>query len=200
MKADDVAARAPASRARTTGPALQTSKAMLGNAGAATALVLRSRAYRALALGLFAASLAFYALTLPAAYTGGYVGRVSLRELDLRLGFFAFALAALLSLVLTLNTYALRRADRASRGKALSLGAVLASVLPSSLCCTSVVPSLLVLAGASTPQIFGLTGRIQGFFATHETAILGLALVLLLGGFHLASRNVHSACPLNRET
>jgi len=196
MKANGVSAGAPEGRGTVVGRAWSVATGALSKATAAATLVLRGRAYRVLAFSLFAVVFAFYAVTLPAAYTGGYVGWVSLRQLDLRLGFFAFALSALLSLVLTMNVYALRHAARAGRGKSLSAGAVLASVLPSSLCCTSVVPSLLAIAGASTPQIFGFTGRIQGFFATYETAILGLALVLLVGGFHLASRNLHAACPV----
>lgn len=170
-----------------------------GTAGAdwvgAARRVLRARGYRVLALVLFAVLFAFYALTLPAAYTGGYLGWVSLRQLDLRLALFALALAGLLSLVLTMNLYALRHARRRG-GRRLGAAALLASVLPSSLCCTSIVPSLLALAGASTPQIFGLSGRIQGFLATWETGILGLALVLLLASLHLASRNLQAACPV----
>ena len=45
-------------------------------------------------------------------------------------------------------------------------------------------------------QIFGLTGRIQGFFATYELPILVFALVLLLLSLSLATRNVMGSCPL----
>ena len=57
----------------------------------------------------------------------------------------------------------------------MTFGAMHSSLSPAGICCTPIVPSLLALAGASTPQIFGLTGRIQGFFATYELPILVFA-------------------------
>lgn len=188
----------PARASITTGLCGDGSRAgVLADTVAAVRLVLAARAYRLLALALFVPLLALYAITLPATYTGGYMGWVSLRHMDLRLALFALGLSTLLSLVLTMNAYALRRSLRHA-GKGLSAGAVLASVLPSSLCCTSVVPSLLALAGASTPQIFHLSGRIQGFIASHETAILGLSLLLLAWALGLASHNLRAACVLRK--
>ena len=128
----------------------------------AMALVFRARPYRYLAFGLFAFALTLYVFTLPAAYTGGVIGLISLRYLDAELLFFSVALAALLSLALTINVFAFRASIR-QRTNGLTLGAALSSLLPASICCTPVVPTLLAILGASTPQIFGLTGRIQGF-------------------------------------
>ena len=137
------------------------------NSISAIKLVLRSQPYRYLALGLFALALTAYVFTLPAAYTGGVVGLISLRYLTAELLFFSLALAALLSLALTLNIYAFRASIR-QRSGGLSLGAALSSVLPATICCTPLVPSLLAILGATTPQIFGISGRIQGFFAIYE--------------------------------
>jgi hypothetical protein len=167
---------------------------MIMNLINAVRLVLRAPPYRYVAPGLFLLSLTFYAFTLPAAYTGGAIGLISLRYLNAELLFFAVVLAGLLSVVLTLNIYAFR-ASLQRRNSGLSLGAVLASVLPSSLCCTSTVPSLLAVFGASTPQIFGLTGQIQGLFATYELAFLGAALILLLWSLYLAAKNLAGSCP-----
>ncbi len=160
----------------------------------ALGLVLGEWRYRACALAIFALALALYAFTLPAVYTGGIIGLVSLRYLDAKLLLFAIALSALLSLALTLNVYAFRASLR-RRGGGLGLGAALSSLLPAGLCCTPVVPTLLALLGATTPQIFGLTGRVQGFFATYEPAILGFAIVLLLFSIRLAARPIMGACP-----
>lgn len=157
--------------------------------------VLRARPYRYLAVALFLPILALYLLTLPATYTGGAIGFVSLRYLNAELAFFSVTLALLLTLALTLNIYGFRASLR-QRGATLSLGAVLASLVPSSVCCTSLVPSLLATLGASTPQIFGLTGRIQGTVARNEPVFLAGAALLLLLSLRLAARNIAGACAL----
>ncbi len=162
---------------------------------AATGLVMRESAYRVLTVGLFVLLLPVYLFTLPAVYTGGVVGLISLRYLTAELVFFSVALAGFLSLTLSLNIYAFRASIR-GRGAGLSLGAMVASLLPTSVCCTSLVPSLLAVLGASTPQIFGLTGRIQGFFATYETAFLGGALLLVLVSLRLAAKNTLRFCTI----
>ncbi len=46
---------------------------------AALRLVFQDRSYRYLALGTFALALTLYVFTLPAAYTGGVIGLISLR-------------------------------------------------------------------------------------------------------------------------
>lgn len=165
------------------------------NSMGAVSLVLHAQHYRYLALGLFALALTLYVFTLPAAYTGGVIGLVSLRYLNAELLFFAIAVAALLSLALTLSIYAFRASVR-QRSSSLTFGAMLSSLSPAAICCTPLVPSQLALAGASTPQIFGLTGRIQGFFATYELPILVFALVLLLLSLRLATRNVMGSCAI----
>lgn len=161
----------------------------------AVGLVVRDPRYRYLALGIFVLALTLYAFTLPAAYTGGVVGLISLRYLDAELAFFAVSLATLLSLALTLNIYAFRASVRGRMG-GLTLAGGLSSLLPAAICCTPVVPSLLAILGATTPQIFGLTGQIQGFFASYETLILAFALILLLVSVRLATRSILGSCPL----
>jgi hypothetical protein len=157
--------------------------------------VFQAAPYRYLASGLFLLALAFYLLTLPAAYTGGIIGLVSARYLNPELVFFSLALALLLSLVLTLNLYGVRASLR-REGAGLSATGVLASLVPSSLCCTSLAPSLLAAVGASTPRIFRVTGLIQGTVARYESLFLVVALVLLLVSLHLAGRNILSSCSL----
>lgn len=164
----------------------------------AVRVVFHARLYRYLAVALFLPALGLYLLTLPAAYTGGAIGLISLRYLNGELVFFATALALLLSLVLTLNVYSVRASFR-RQGTGLSAGAVLASLIPSSVCCTSLVPSLLAAVGASTPQIFGLTGRIQGTVARYEPLLLAAALVLLLFSWQLAARNILGICRLSER-
>ncbi len=161
----------------------------------AVGLVFHARPYRYLALGLFASALTLYVFTLPAVYTGGVIGLISLRYLNAELLFFAIALAALLSLALTLNIYAFRSSLR-QRGTGVTFGAALSSLLPAGVCCTPLVPTGLAILGATTPQIFSLTGRIQGVFATYEPLFLAFALILLLFSLHLVTRNILGSCAL----
>ncbi len=87
-------------------------------------LVIKLPAYFRLALTIFVPTLTLYAFTLPATYTGGAVGLVSLRHLNLELVLMALALASALSMALTLNVYAYRvAAHRRSCG--LTAGAML---------------------------------------------------------------------------
>ncbi len=161
----------------------------------AIGLVLRAPPYRFLGFGIFALALTFYAFALPAVYTGGVIGLISLRYLDAELAFFAISLAALLSLALTLNIYAFKASIRRRSGR-LGVAGALSSLLPATICCTPVVPTGLAILGATTPQIFGLTGRIQGFFATYESLILAFALILLLISLRLAAKSILGSCPL----
>ena len=88
----------------------------------------------------------------------------------------------------SLNVYAYRAmADR--RSCRVTAGAMFSSILPTSICCTPVVPTLLAVLGASTPQIFGIGGQIQGFFATYEMPILMLALAFMIFAVHLAAKD-----------
>ncbi len=167
----------------------------MGSLRSACRVVFLAQPYRYLALGVFLLALAFYFFTLPAAYTGGSIGLVSLRYLNAGLVAFSLALALLLSLVLPLNIYGLRASLR-RRGAGLSATGVLASLAPSSLCCTSLVPSLLAALGASTPQIFRMTGLIQGTVARYELLFLAAALVLLILSLHLAASNIAGSCSL----
>ena len=165
------------------------------NVSIAVGQVFRAPRYRLLAMGLFALVLAVNLFTLPATYTGGVVGLISLRYLTVELGIFAVTLAVLFSLVLTLDVYAFRAAIR-QRDKGLGVGALLAGFLPAGVCCTPLVPTLLAIMGASTPQIFGLTGRVQGFVATYESLFLAFAVVLLLVALRLVTRQIAGSCPV----
>ena len=156
----------------------------------ALGLVMRRPAYRLLALIIFVPMLALYLFMLPSAFTAGSIGLISLRYLNAELAIFSVLLAGLLSLSLALNIYAFRSAQR-RKGGVLTAGA-----LASRLCCTPAVPTVLAFLGASTPQIFGISGKVQGFIATYETAFLSIASILLLISLRLAARSVMGFCPI----
>jgi hypothetical protein len=114
---------------------------------AACRLVFHGTHDRYLALGVFVLAMVLYLLTLPASYTNGMIGPVSLPRLTAELFFFSVVLAGLLSLVLTLNLDA-RRASLRRRGPGLGAAGAVTSLVPGSFCCTALVPSLL--AGETT--------------------------------------------------
>ncbi len=170
-------------------------RSALYETGSAVGLVLSRPAYRLLALIIFVPMLALYLFLLPSAFTAGSIGLISLRYLNAELAIFSVLLAALLSLSLALNIYAFRSSAR-RKGRALTAGALVSSLLPSTLCCTPVVPTIMAFMGASTLQIFGLAGKVQGFVAAYETAFLSLASILLLISLRLAARSVMGFCPI----
>ncbi len=170
-------------------------RSALYETGAAIGLVLSQPPYRHLALAIFVPVLALYLFLLPSAFTAGSIGLISLRYLNAELVIFSVLLASLLSLSLMLNIYAFRAAAR-RKGGILTFGVLASSLLPSTLCCTPVVPTVLAFLGATTPQIFGFSGKVQGFIATYETAFLIFASLLLLISLRLAARSVMGFCPL----
>ena len=95
---------------------------------------------------------------------------------------FAIALGVGMAFVLTVQVYALRRAaavKRAATGGAVSGVAMIVSLLPTFLCCTPIIPTLLATAGLSTVSVYTTTGSLQHFFAIHETAFFLTSLTLL---------------------
>ena len=104
-----------------------------------------------------------YTLVLPFAFTQ----RLTIANwhfLSVRLLLFAIALGAGMALVLTVQIYAMRRAVAARRlagGGALGGLALVVSILPTFLCCTPVIPTLLATVGVSATSIYGTTGTLQ---------------------------------------
>lgn len=97
---------------------------------------------------------------------------------------FAIALGVGMALVLTVQLYAVRRAAaarRAAAGGAISGFAMLVSLLPTLLCCTPIIPTVLASVGLSAVSVYSTTGSLQHFFAVHETAFVVASLALLAG-------------------
>jgi len=121
----------------------------------------------------------FYSLLLPFDYTQ----RIELANwdyLDAYLLAWAIVLGLAMGLVLSVQVYAMRRiaAARAASGAAGGV-AFVASLLPSFLCCTPIVPSILAFVGVSGVGLYTTTGTLQHFFAVHQTEFLAASLVLL---------------------
>ncbi|MGC8537801.1 MAG: hypothetical protein ACP5MZ_02335 [Candidatus Micrarchaeia archaeon] len=97
----------------------------------------------------------------------------------------SFLLSTLFSIVIVMNIYGIRQGVNTSTK--LSIGSFLAAVLPSSVCCTALVPSLLALSGVSISTVIGTTGVIQGPIATYEPLLLLLSGILLLIAIYKSS-------------
>ena len=137
----------------------------------------------------------FYTLLLPFDYTQ----RFSFANWDVLNAYlltWAIVLGLAMGLVVTVHVYAMRRiaAARATAGAAGGV-AFVASLLPSFLCCTPIVPSVLAFVGVSGVGLYGTTGTVQRFFAIHQTEFLSASLALLIAmswwGLHKVAR---SAC------
>jgi hypothetical protein len=127
-----------------------------------------------------------YSILLPFDYTQ----RISLanwRYLDARYIAFAAMFALAMAWLMTLQLHAMRRVmDNATRKGAPaqgSLGALslVASLLPSFLCCSPVVPTVVGLVGLSATARLRTVGAVQFFFAAEQTPLLLVTAALLLG-------------------
>lgn len=142
---------------------------------------------------LFCVVLGFYAMLLPATNTGGVVGLASLRFLTLGEFLLAVMMAAILALTVTLGTYGLRHGS-GMRSTGSVLGAIIA-VIPVLFCCSPILPLAIATLASVLPAAgqFGLP--IQGFLATHEGDIYGIAIVLMLWGLYAnARRTLYCSC------
>lgn len=173
MTAPETVAPDPAPRRRATSrPRASSSLGALGE-------VARDGWSRAVFI-LTALGVSFvYSVLLPFDYTQ----RVSFHNwsyLDATLIGWALALGAGMALVVSVQVHAVRRlaAARLSGGVAGGLGFV-GSLVPSLLCCSPIIPSTLAFVGVSGASLYGTTGTLQHFFATHQVEFLGASLALL---------------------
>ena len=143
----------------------------------AARIVFLSRKYIFIAIASFIAFFVLYIFTLPATYTGGRIGIISLRLLTPLQGAFAFVMALFISLIIPFTVYAFKMGGKAKKGSTAT--GFIASVLPPIICCSPLLPTLVATLGAISP-IFGFSRSLQGFIATNETYIL-LGATLLLG-------------------
>jgi hypothetical protein len=98
----------------------------------------------------------------------------------------------LISLIITLNIYAYKLKSKTS--KKMTIGSILSAVLPSSLCCTSIIPSLMAVAGFSTLFIVRNTGKIQSIFSVYGPAFIGIGAVTAFVGLIQINKNINSSC------
>jgi hypothetical protein len=109
---------------------------------------------------------------------------------------FAMLIGILLSLSIAINAFAFSNSVKMSAKS--GLGAAIAIAIPGALCCTSVIPALLATIGASTPTIIGVTGKLQGPFATYEIPIMLASAALLIISIIAEARKVGRCCVVKK--
>ncbi|MFC6616224.1 hypothetical protein ACFQAS_15060 [Halopenitus salinus] len=144
----------------------------------ASGLVFARRTYAGLAVATFLLAAVFYTFTLPATYTGGQVGMVSLRYLTPALAGFALVMAGLVAVIVAFTAYSLRLG--ASTSTTATTSGFFGSVLPPILCCSPLLPTVAAMFVGVFPGVFGVSGAVQGFIATYELEILSVATLLLV--------------------
>jgi hypothetical protein len=143
----------------------------------ASAIVFSHRKYLALGVVTFLLAGIFYLFTLPATYTGGQIGMVSLQYLTPLLAAFAVVMAGLLAIIVSFTAYSLRIGSTAA--SATTTTGVLGGVLPPLLCCSPLLPTIAAAVVGIFPGAFGASGAIQGFIATYEIEILSVSTLVL---------------------
>jgi len=150
-------------------------------------IVFSSKKYLLGGILTFFIFLLLYLFTLPATYTGGRIGLVSLKMLTPELGIFSFVMAFLVGLILPMSVYSFKSNMKIKKSGA---GGFFVSILPSLLCCSPLIPSIAALFAASSPAAFGVGGAIQGFIAVNEIYILIGAVALLLFSFVQTAKSI----------
>ncbi|MCL4396745.1 hypothetical protein M1494_00125 [Candidatus Parvarchaeota archaeon] len=107
----------------------------------------------------------------------------------------AFVISFLISLVITMNVYSYKL--KAKTSKKLTLSSVLGAILPSSLCCTSVIPSLLAVLGFSTSFIVGNTGKLQSIFSIYGPGFIAAGAVIAYFGLIQITKNINASCKIS---
>jgi hypothetical protein len=140
-----------------------------------------------------------YSLLLPYAYTQR-LSFANWHYLDARYLAFSAAFALGLGWLITLQVHAVKRLVRDSAGAAgrtgpLGVLAAVVSVLPSLLCCSPILPTLVGVIGLSATTRLSTTAQLQHFFATEENPLLAGALgLLVLSGLWSVRKLARAAC------
>jgi len=154
----------------------------------ASRTVFKFSSYRAFAVLTFVLFFTLYAFILPATYTGGRIGMVSLQFITPTLASFAFLFALLLAFILPFAVYAFRKKRKG--GNSSTVGSLFGSIIPPLLCCSPLLPTVAALFAGFFPFIFGVSGFVQGFIATYETPIFSVAALILLYSLWQNARQV----------
>jgi len=156
--------------------------------------VFTSRSYWIIGVASFLGFLALYLITLPATFTGGRIGIIALRFVNVELLIWSVLMAGLLAVLMPFTIYLLRRGYKARTGTAA--GGLIVGIVTPLLCCTPVIPIVFSFVAGVFPVLAGSAGGIvQGFLATHETLFFSAATTLLVYALFQNTRKIsEEAC------
>ena len=152
-------------------------------------IVFASPRYIILSIASFGVFLIFYTFLLPATFTGGLIGIVSLELITPKLAIFAFLFALFLALITTFAIYAFRQKQK-TQEISTAAGSFVGSVLPPLLCCSPILPTIGAFVAGIFPVTLGASGFIQGFIATYETQIFIAVVAILAYSLYQNSKQV----------
>ncbi len=176
-----------------------TGAARRGTLRSALGEVLGSPGRLAGFVAVAAAVALLYTILLPFDYTQRFE-LANWHYLDAYLLTWAMVLGAGMGLVVSVQVYAMRRIARARAAAGTAGGvAFVASLAPSFLCCTPIIPTVLAFVGVSGVGLYGTTGTLQHFFAVHQTEFLAASLVLLALTGWWGLRKVATAACLSED-
>lgn len=159
----------------------------------AAQFVFAERTYKIIGISGFFLFLLLYLFTLPATYTGGRIGLVSLKFLTLELAIYSVVMAFLLTFLIPFIVFVFRRGQKTR--KASASGGLFVSIMTPLLCCSPILPVALSFLGGFIPLLSGTGGvRIQAFIAIHHTELYLGAIVLLLLALYQNAKGVLE-CP-----
>lgn len=154
----------------------------------ATGLVFSKRWYQVLGLGLGVPLTFIYLILLPSLP----LGRVTLEALSYITPIefvFSVLMGSTLSLVVVMNVYALRTSRKACSRKAVALS-IFAGIVPNSLCCTTVVPTLIGFLALSTNVLFTVSPAIQSFLVRYAILFYATSFLSLLYSLQMIARDL----------
>lgn len=104
----------------------------------------------------------------------------------------AIGMSILFSLNVMLNVHAYK--SNAKSGTKITAVSIVSAVIPTSTCCTSVVPMTLSLFGASTPFILNNAGKLQSFFSVYEPVFFIISIALSFVSMLIIAKNMSRCC------
>jgi hypothetical protein len=100
----------------------------------------------------------------------------------------SLAMGILLSLSIMLSAFVI--INGIEKNGRLEVASLAMGVLPVTLCCTTVVPSVLAFLGLGASTIIGVTGTIQGPLAVYEPVFIAISLAMLVLSIYITSGSI----------
>lgn len=163
-------------------------------------MVFSIKKYRVFGIISMSVFLILYLLTLPATYTGGRIGIISLKFLTPSLIIFSVLFAVLLSMTISFTVFSYRKGK--GEGKTAATGGFLVSAITPFLCCTPALPIIFSFLGGFIPLLSASRGNsVQAFIAIHETELFIGAIFLLIFALYQNAKAVtkQQTCRINSK-